>query len=263
MANGPKRSTRQHARHARISVQLLSLPRILPRRHVWLPILMYHRIGSFATSSPAITRALTVSSSDFRAQMRWLVGNGFHAVSDLQVFDALEKGRPLPPKSIMITFDDGYRDVLWNAVPTLYRLHFAATVYVITSRVSGADSSFLTWPELKKLEALGVSIGSHTVHHLELPALTTKEALAELEQSRWVLQRNLGHPVQWFAYPSGSENARTQALVRRAGYVLAVTTQPGAMQSGATPLALYRYEVLDTTGVAGIRALLRRVPSSG
>jgi peptidoglycan/xylan/chitin deacetylase (PgdA/CDA1 family) len=100
------------------------------------------------------------------------------------------------------TFDDGYRDVLWNAVPVLTRLRMPATAYVITGRVSGPDSSFLTWGELRALERHGVAIGSHTVHHLELPLLSDASARRELVESRRALERHLGQPVQWFAYPA-------------------------------------------------------------
>ena len=222
---------------------------------------MYHRVGPLTASLPPITRALTVTSQGFSAEMHWLVRHGFHAVTQLQAFDALEKGQPLPQRPVMITFDDGYRDVLWNAAPTLHRLHLHATAYVITGRISGPDASFLTWSELRKLEAAGVTVGSHTVHHLEIPFLSTSEALAELEQSRKALERHLRHPVQWFAYPSGAEDPRAAQLVRQAGYVLAVTTRPGARQNAAAPLALHRYEIFDTTGVAGLRALLDRTSS--
>ena len=71
-----------------------------------------------------------------------------------------------------------------------------------------------------------------------------------------MLQRRLRHPVQWFAYPAGREDARIVDLTRRAGYVLAVTTSPGRVQSAAAPLELHRYEILDSTGVAGLAALL-------
>ncbi len=247
-------------RERRRVVAPLSLARELPRRSLWLPILMYHRVGPLRASLPAITKALTVTAGEFSLQMHWLVRHGFHAVTELQAFDALEKGAPLPPRPLMITFDDGYRDVLWNAAPTLSRLDLPATAYVITGRVSGSDPSFLTWPELGKLEAMGVTIGSHTVHHLEIPFLTTRAALGELEQSRAALERHLHHPVQWFAYPAGAENARAAQLVRQAGYVLAVTTRPGGRQDASAPVALHRFEILDTTGVAGLRALLTGRP---
>jgi peptidoglycan/xylan/chitin deacetylase (PgdA/CDA1 family) len=158
----------------------------------------------------------------------------------------------------MITFDDGYRDVFGKASPVLARLHLAATAYVITSRISGPDSSFLTWGDLHSLERRGIAIGSHTVTHAELTGLSDTQALAELRDSRAALERRLGHPVQWFAYPAGAENARVVELTRRAGYVLAVTTAPGRVQRANDPLELHRYEILDTTGVRGLAALLGR-----
>ena len=132
-----------------------------------------------------------------------------------------------------------------------------ATAYVITGRISGSDVSFLSWAQLKALEKDGVEIGSHTVSHAELPRLTDPAALQELIQSRLALERHLGHPVQWFAYPAGRFDERTETLVHQAGYVLAVTTEPGSAQSAAKPFALHRYEVLDTTGVRGLAAMLR------
>ena len=230
----------------------------MPRRSIVVPILMYHRVGPLNSRAPAITNALTVPSAVFAAQMRWLRAADFHAISQRRLFDALEYGARLPSSPMLITFDDGYRDVLWNAAPLLARLHMPATAYVITSRISDGDPSFLTWPELRILQARGFDIGSHTVHHLELPHLSPYQAFYELVASRRALERHLGHPVQWFAYPAGAEDAAVLPLVRHAGYVLAVTTQPGDVQAANHPFLLHRVEILDTTGVRGLAALLGR-----
>jgi peptidoglycan/xylan/chitin deacetylase (PgdA/CDA1 family) len=215
---------------------------------------MYHRVGGFPSSAPAITRALTVSRSDFAAQMRWLHRSGYHAVTQGQVLGAQLLGLRLPRRPVLITFDDGYRDVLWNAAPLLHRLRMPATMYVITDRVDGADPSFLTWPELRHLERLGFDIGSHTVHHVDL-TLEPPEALAsELVDSKRTLEHRLGRAVPWFAYPAGRFDRSVAAAVGRAGYLLAVTTQPGSVQSNR--LELHRYEVLSSTGGNGLKALL-------
>jgi peptidoglycan/xylan/chitin deacetylase (PgdA/CDA1 family) len=236
----------------------LSLPATLPKRTLEVPILMYHRIDVVRPSLPAITRSLTVAPADFAAQIRWLKAHGFHAITQQQLFAALEHGKALPASPVLITFDDGYRDVLKNAAPVLRRLGMPATAYVITGRISGPDVSFFSWAQLHTLEQDGIEVGSHTIHHVELPGLTDPAALQELIQSRLALERHLHHPVQWFAYPAGRFDARTERLVGQAGYVLAVTTQPGSAQSASAPFALHRYEVLDTTGVRGLAALLGR-----
>jgi len=222
-----------------------------------VPILMYHRIGP-EPRGPAITDALTVPPAVFAAQMLWLRAAGFDAITQRQLFAALEYGARLPRRPVLITFDDGYRDVLWNAAPLLRRLRMPATAYVITGRTSGPDSSFLTWDELRLLERDRFTIGSHTVHHLELTSLPAPLALDELVRSRRALERHLGHAVRWLAYPAGRENAAVVALARRAGYLVAVTTSPGELQSARHPLELHRDEVLDVTGVRGLAAMLGR-----
>jgi peptidoglycan/xylan/chitin deacetylase (PgdA/CDA1 family) len=131
-----------------------------------------------------------------------------------------------------------------------------ATAYVITERISGDDISFLTWGMLKALERRGIEVGSHTVTHAELPSLPDAVALRELIRSRRALEDHLGHPVQWFAYPAGKFSPHAVQLVRQAGYVLAVTTEPGPDQHARQPLELHRYEVLDSTHVSGLAALL-------
>ena len=234
----------------------LHLPSPLPARTVHVPILMYHRIDAVLPTLPSLTQRLTVDPNDFARQMAWLHRRRYHTITQRQLFRALELGKPLPSRPVLITFDDGYRDVALKAMPVLRRFHMHATAYVITDRISAGDSSFLTWRLLRRMERSGIEIGSHTVHHLELPTLSDGAATAELTQSRAVLEQHLGHPVQWFAYPAGKFDARTAALVQRAGYVLAVTTQPGSAQSAQAPLELHRYEVLDSTGVAGLAALL-------
>ena len=221
-----------------------------------MPILMYHRVGTEPAAEPSITRALTVPPLVFDAQMRWLHAAGYHAITAAQFYAALEQGRRLPPRPVLITFDDGYRDVLWNASPELERLHMPAVAFVITARISDGDPSFLTWPELQLLEQRGFTIGSHTVHHLELTLLPPRQALNELVLSRRALERHLRRPVQFFAYPAGRVDAQVVRLARRAGYVLAFTTAPGDVQRANEPFLLHRYEVLAATGVGGLRALL-------
>jgi peptidoglycan/xylan/chitin deacetylase (PgdA/CDA1 family) len=235
---------------------VLHLPSPLPARTIDLPVLMYHRIGPALPTLPAITQRLTVDPNVFASQMEWLKAHRFHAVTPLQAFEALEYGKPLPSKPILITFDDGYRDVLWHAAPVLHRLHMPAVEFVITDRISGTDPSFLTWPQLVRLEHFGVAIGSHTVTHPDLTSLSSAQAWTELTQSRKTIEQHLGHPVQWFAYPAGRENPEVVSQALEAGYVLAVTTDPGSTQSAQQPLLLHRYEVLDTTGVSGVASML-------
>ena len=234
----------------------LRLPQPLPRRRVAIPVLMYHRINIPSPGSPVITRRLTVHPADFARQMRWLRRHGFQTVTQRQLFGALMHGWPLGERPIMITFDDGYRDVFYKAAAVLTRLRMQGTAYVISDRVVNGDRTFLSAGLLRALEHRGIEIGSHSVSHSDLTQLSDREVLAELMESRHSLERWLRHPVQWLAYPFGAHDGRVERLARRAGYVLAVTTEEGTIQSAGRPLALQRLRVLDSTGVRGLADLL-------
>jgi peptidoglycan/xylan/chitin deacetylase (PgdA/CDA1 family) len=230
--------------------------RVTTTRTIVVPILMYHLINVAKPSAPAATRRLTVTPADFAAQMTWLNRHGYRTITQRELLGAMRGRRSLGPKPILITFDDGYRDVFFKASPVLLRLRMRATAYVITGRVSGGDPSFLTWPLLHALERRGIEIGSHTISHADLTALSERQALKELVRSRTALEKALGHPVPWLAYPFGRCNARVERLAARAGYALAVTTQHGMNQSTRRPLELRRLRIADSTGVRGLAAML-------
>jgi peptidoglycan/xylan/chitin deacetylase (PgdA/CDA1 family) len=234
----------------------LRFPSPLPTRQRVVPILMYHRIDYVTASTPAVTKALTVSPEVFRHEMKWLKRHGYHTITQRSLFNALMCGSHLRRKPIVVTFDDGYRDVYRYASPVIKRLGMHATSYVITERISGDDHSFLSWKQVRRFERRGVEIGSHTVSHAALTSLSDASALAELVRSRRKLERKLDHRVPWLAYPYGDYDARIELLAKKAGYKLAVTTDWGSLQSAQHPFALKRLRILDTTGVSGLAAML-------
>jgi peptidoglycan/xylan/chitin deacetylase (PgdA/CDA1 family) len=233
----------------------LRMPDRLPDRELRVPILMYHRVGYNEPWTPAISRRLTVSPEAFARQLRWLKRHGYRTITQKELWDALMCGERLGRKPVMITLDDGYRNVFTEASPIIERLGMKATAYVITERIS-ANSSFLKWKQLPKLEQRGVEIGSHTISHRALTTLSDEEALRELVVSRRVLERRLDHRIPWLSYPIGYHDARIVRLARRAGYRLATTTIWGDRQSASRPLQLQRFRVLDSTGVSGIAAMV-------
>lgn len=227
-----------------------------PARVLDVPVLMYHRVGRLPTVRTPISDALTVEPRVFDAEMEWLSKHGFHGITPWQLYRALVLGAPLPKRPVLITFDDGYADVLHDAEPILYRLGMPATAFIITDRVSGPDPSFLTWRELRDLEHDGFTIGSHTVHHLDLTKLTPAQVWRELQQSRRTLERHLGRPVNAFAYPYGAEDPSVVRTVNSVGYSLAFTTTPGDAQSSLHLLLLHRYDIHRNVDLTRFAALL-------
>jgi peptidoglycan/xylan/chitin deacetylase (PgdA/CDA1 family) len=184
-------------------VPRLRLPERLPRREIVVPVLLYHRINLPPPTASPITRGLVVHPADFARQMMWLKRHGYRAVTQRQLFAALLSGRSLGRRPIMITFDDGYRDVFYRAAPVLSRLGIRATAYVISRRIVNGDRHFLSWGLLRALERRGIETGSHTVSHRDLTQLSDRAVLEELVRSRRALERGLCHPVQWLAYHHG------------------------------------------------------------
>lgn len=223
---------------------------------VRVPILMYHRVADPGPIKTEGERALNVPPADFAAQMTWLKSNGYTTVTQSQLYEALNGGTPLPDKPVLITFDDGYIDISKTVLPILKKRSMVATAYVITSRVTGPDRAFMKFKALKKIEAGGIEVGSHTVNHVDLSSLSESQLREELAGSRTVLEKGLGHPVQWLCYPAGRYSPAVEAMARSTGYLLAVTTEPGSTHSAARPYALSRVRISNTTGVSGLRAAL-------
>ena len=233
----------------------LTLPDPLPARTLQVPILMYHRIAVLNGDEPAPTAALTVDPGEFQLQMAWLHDQGYETVTQLELYRALEEGGPLPAKPVLLSFDGGYRGIATLAAPVMSRYDFTGTAYVTAARIAQskkAAPTWLTWPQLRILEQRGWDIGAHT----DLSEQDEVAALKTLRRSRSLLERRLGHPVQWLSYPGGAIEESVLDQVREAGYVLAATTEPGTTQSAQDPLGLQRIRMTDTTGVRGLAAAL-------
>ena len=220
---------------------------------VQVPILMYHHISNTPAQN-TLQAELTVTPTMFKRQLDYLQQQDYHTITYNQLFDALYFGAPLPPRPIILTFDDGYADVYQFALSLLQQRHFMATFFIITGKVGW--QGYMDWGNLQDLLAKGMQIGSHTVHHVDIgityldsPAL----AQGELQQSKATLEKRLGIVIQQFCYPSGepfrSESVFLQqkivALLWQDGYIGA-TTDPGRTgidQNSQAPFDLLRIRV--------------------
>ena len=197
------------------------------RQKVTVPVLMYHRVAPMSTATNATSYGLTITPAQFREQVAWLKRNGYTAISQAELFRAIEDGAALPKKPVVLTFDDGYVDATKDVLPVLEPLGWPATFFIISSRIG--ERAFLTATQLRRLSAAGMDIGSHTVDHLELPSLSESSRAQQLTQSRKELEKVLGHPVRWFCYPAGRNDAASAASVAKAGYLLGYTTEGGSV----------------------------------
>ena len=221
-------------------VLIIFLALVFQREFYEVPILMYHRVGI-----PGGASDVTVRPEFFDRQMEFLNVHRYHVMPLEELIRALKAGRRLPPKTVVITFDDGSADNIRFAFPVLRKMGFPATIFMITENID-RPGGWLSGEDLKIMDENGISIGSHTQTHAFLPELPISRAEEELVGSKKKLQDLLGHDVTLFSYPAGGVTPQIQALVEKAGYVGAVTTNYGKKRHD--PYALHRIKVGDSSG---------------
>jgi peptidoglycan/xylan/chitin deacetylase (PgdA/CDA1 family) len=193
------------------------------RQQYVLPILMYHSVRPFV----ALENRLVVSVNTFERQMNFLKKHNYNVLSLEDAAALIKDRKKLPPKSIVLTFDDGYKDNYTYAFPILEKYNFAATIFLIVSELDRPDR--LSWKEINQMQDSGlISFGSHTINHVFLEYINSDEELKrEIAGSKRMLEEKLKKPLNSFSYPMGRFNAKVRQFVIDAGYKVAVVTNPG------------------------------------
>jgi len=215
-------------------------------------ILMYHAVGR----PPERASRFVVPARRFRRQLAWLRLRR-RPVLGLDEYVRLREQNELPPsRSVVITFDDGYRDNAELAAPMLRRRGMPATLFVVTGAVGDANRweadgplagrPLLSWDELRRLRALPMAIGAHSVSHPRLPELGPREVEREIVDSRVRLDEELGCRVEHFAYPFGRTSEAIASAVRDAGFASGCGVQPGPNGPAVPVHQLRRLEVWGT-----------------
>jgi peptidoglycan/xylan/chitin deacetylase (PgdA/CDA1 family) len=112
---------------------------------------------------------LSVGADIFGAHLITLREQGYTSITLSDLFYAIQLGKPLPEKPIVLIFDDGYRDNYLNAFPIMKEEGFVGTFFVITNLIEEYHENDMTWEQLREMQAAGMEIGSHTKSHAELP----------------------------------------------------------------------------------------------
>lgn len=227
------------------------VPAVPPAIKLLVPIFMYHHVSNQPTTNP-LDYNLTVTTTDFDAQLTWLQQHGYASITQTELFDALYYGKVLPRHPVILSFDDGYEDVYTNALPALLAHHFRGVFYIITGMIGG---NYMTWNQVRTLAQDGMQVSSHTIHHINIgepPSWTSTQQ--ELLQSKATLEAQIGQPIQFFCYPTGepfhNDSVAEQQIVLadlfNDGYVSA-TLDPfslfSAIQDARTPYQLPRIRV--------------------
>lgn len=206
-----------------------------------VPVLMYHSIDCNDEKTK-----LSVSPRGFASQMERLHKYRYNVVGLDKVAAYLQKKAPIPPRTVAVTLDDGFKNNYTCAYPALKKYNIPATIFVIVSKIG--TPGYLDWKELKEMSDSGiVTIGSHTISHLWLPAMGTQQLSDELLRSKQILEDGLGRKVDFLCYPMGAHDARVKEAARRAGYMCAVGTNTGKDARADDLFAIKRIRVSRTS----------------
>lgn len=228
-----------------------------------VPILLYHSVDT--DCAPAYRRWM-MTPEELDQHMKVLVEGGFRPVTISALATIFREHRPVPPRTVAITFDDGLCDFLTGAMPVLERYGFAATLYVVSGFVGKTsewlaacgegERRMLDWNELRGLACEGIEIGAHTVNHPQLDILSAVEAAREILDSKLALEHGLKRQVHSFAYPHGYSSRTTRALVRGAGFQSACRVRHALTSTTEDPFTLSRIVMTSEVGPADLRRLL-------
>jgi peptidoglycan/xylan/chitin deacetylase (PgdA/CDA1 family) len=224
--------------------------------YLTVPILCYHRFGTRSSQ-------LAVSPAAFEAQMDYLARNGYHVIPLADLARFIERGEPVPRKSVVLTIDDGYRSTYEVAFPVLRKFGFQATLFLYSDFVGAPDA--LTWAQMKEMEATGlVNIQPHSKTHANLTTRLAGENDAkyrdrmrtEVDVPIRLIQDRLAVPSLAFAYPYGDVNEMVVDLLKREGVRVGLTVTPGGNAFYAYPFMLRRSMVFGGDSIDAFRAKL-------
>jgi peptidoglycan/xylan/chitin deacetylase (PgdA/CDA1 family) len=184
-------------------------------------VLVYHHVSDRTPASTSVTPEV------FERHLEHLAAHDFTVLALPELLRSLAEGRPLPPRAVALTFDDGYASVYHQALPRLERRGWPFAVFVAPESLGNGSSLYMSWDELRDLERRGGLVGNHSLRHDHLVRRRPGEAEAEwrrrvrddILQAQSRLEVELEHPLEILAYPYGEFDAPLEAIVRELGFV--------------------------------------------
>lgn len=210
-----------------------------------IPVLSYHNISNNGNS------IYTIKPPVFEKHMCYLSVNNYRSIS-LERFSKL-----VSKKSVIITFDDGYKDTYTYAIPILKKYKLKAVFFVCPGLIKEFPDKYMSWKDLKNLSNQGHSIQSHTMNHLNMLRLDKNRIIEEAKLSKSILERKLKVPVDYMAYPYGKFNKHIEKLCLSVGYKGLFTTNFGLNDTSKALKKAKRIPVTNRDGYKGFIGKVR------
>lgn len=221
----------------------------MTNENIGVPVLYYHSVD------PSEANEVIISPEKLKEELTFIKDSGYTTLTMSELNDYILNNAPIPEKSIVITFDDGYADNYANAFPILKELDMKATIFVI-SNFTDKDGYYMTSQQLKEMADYGIDIQSHTASHAHLNQLTYEEQLNELKTSKEKLESITEKPVISIAYPFGDYDDNTILASKEAGYSLSFNTNRGLSDRTDNPLSLNRIYVSSLYSIEQFKEIL-------
>lgn len=218
-----------------------------------VPIFMYHEVveaNGFDAIAGRIQTDYVVDTATFEAHLRRLRELGCSSIDLDALTGWLRDGTPIPDRSVVITFDDGFAGNATLATPLLEKYGFKATFFIATNRIG--DTAMVTWDQLRDMAARGMRIESHTASHPLLSTLSADETRRELTASREALETTLGTPVSYISLPNGDSNPWYASLACQSGYHGGCGSEFGVNDRDVDPYFLRRIAIKRHTSARDI-----------
>lgn len=212
-------------------------------KNVRVPILTYHYIRTVTDKKDILGARLSVTPAVFEDQLKKLQKEGYQTITLDNLAAAWEGTYTLPSKPIIMTFDDGYDDFYINAYPLLKKYNFQATAYIVPNFIN--KPHYMTLMQVKELsQSRLITIGAHTMSHLDLRTKNNKITKQEIIGSKEYLEHLIGMKVQHFAYPYGKYTENTIKIVKEAKFTTATTMARGMEHEEKNRFSLTREEII-------------------
>lgn len=235
----------------------------------FVPILMYHSISS---SPNPLFKRWAVSLELFDEHLSYLHRCQYSPITVTHLVQAREhRGAALPARPVVLTFDDAYADFYDNAFPALQRHGFVATLYIPTAYVGGTCSWLrregetlrpaASWSQLAEISASGIECGGHSHTHVQMDAVSSAAANAEIRRCKAILEDQLNQAVLSFAYPHGWTTGRVKRMVHAAGYTSACAVKNMFSSPADDLFELPRLVVAGDTSAGAFARLLTHRPT--
>lgn len=220
-------------------------------------ILMYHSVGENDLF-------FNVQLENFTKQIEYLKKKKFNIISLNQLVEKIERKQIISKKTVVLTFDDGYKNNYSNVWPILKKYDFPATIFLAVGLISKkiGDSKkivldMLTWSQIQEMYQSEIDFQPHSITHPELCQIDLSKAEQEIRESKRIIEERLNKNCYFFAYPRGNFNEEIINILKDVGFKAGLTVDSGLINKNINLFKLPRQSINSKTSFEEFKAKLK------